>query len=145
MNFQWGGGGGGKREERDGIEPAGPRTLYSKADTQRSKNQAAATAWGGIAEAEKAGIKKGRSLGTGTMAAYVAPKIGQAQAQISQASQQLPLMDALANQQYQLGIDKIRGNYDLGMMGTNMQLQQMQDAINNQRQNQLWGMIGGLF
>ncbi len=79
------------------------------------------------------------------MAAYVAPKIGQAQAQISQASQQLPLMDALANQQYQLGIDKIRGNYDLGMMGTNMQLQQMQDAINNQRQNQLWGMIGGLF
>lgn len=145
------GGGGGGRPQPGPGEGGGdiwsdsrnnPNRIFSGADTQNAINAFAAKAFAGSPYGKD--LPPGQSAGLGLLGS-MAPQIGRIGAAINTASTSIPMMDRLANQQYQLANEQLAGQTALGQAGLSGGLYDMLMQDRNAKLRDLLGLLGGLY
>ena len=119
-----------------------PNRIFSGADTQNAINAFAAKAFAGSPYGKD--LPPGQSAGLGLLGS-MAPQIGRIGAAINTASTSIPMMDRLANQQYQLANEQLAGQTALGQAGLSGGLYDMIMEDRNAKLRDLLGLLGGLY
>lgn len=120
-----------------------PSTLFSPLDTQMSVNQAAQNTMQDPNYLAKSLMRPGMSRNAG-LAGAIAPAMGQGSAAAQRAMQEIPLMDALMNDQFRLQGETARSQEGQSLAELLRRLQNTQDSEGLAQSGMATSLLNGL-